>query len=248
MGCKALDEDESEDVEDEDEHCEAPKQGNKRAQQRVEHEAQRSEETHHSQDAKDLRHLEDAQGAHEGDLDGSRISQEEHHDLVVDRENDQDEIEDVPAHFLIHEEIAAVHHKLQGQFQYVEDQETRIHVAYQRRRILVQVRNFFVCGVDREHGVQEDHRCGEPVEPLAQHNPGKTASAGWLLQLHPPIRHIDCVPVEHLLPFSYSGCLVVDLILHIQDLILHIQRPTTRASASKLCRLVSLRLRAPLPG
>mmetsp|Transcript_134758 Transcript_134758/g.300337 ORF Transcript_134758/g.300337 Transcript_134758/m.300337 type:complete len:331 (-) Transcript_134758:407-1399(-) len=164
---QTLDEDESEDVEDKAQQCERPEERDNRAEDRVQHQTQLREEAHHPHDAEDLGHLHDPQGAHESQVHATRVLQCRRESPIVECEQNQYQIENVPSHVLVAKEVKAMHYQFQQQLNRIEGQEERLHHCDEPGcRVRAQHPDLVVSSIHSEDRVHDDDDGASDLEEL----------------------------------------------------------------------------------
>mmetsp|Transcript_37733 Transcript_37733/g.112055 ORF Transcript_37733/g.112055 Transcript_37733/m.112055 type:complete len:449 (+) Transcript_37733:261-1607(+) len=166
-----LQEDKPEEVHDERQHHDGPAEGRHRAHDGGEHHAQLPEESHHAHDAEHLGHLQQTQESKPRDIHGAR------HvgplgDELVDREEHQAQIENVPPPLRVHDEAQGGERThLEDELCAVERHEEVAHLLDEVgglplafAGILQRIRHRQVGLHADHHGVERDHETRDGVE------------------------------------------------------------------------------------
>mmetsp|Transcript_25027 Transcript_25027/g.78861 ORF Transcript_25027/g.78861 Transcript_25027/m.78861 type:complete len:509 (-) Transcript_25027:435-1961(-) len=174
---RALHEDDREEVHDDDEQQQGPRQRPEGLQDHADHEPQVAEEAQQAHDAQHAEHAQapdDAQGAQSDVLDEHLHEGYQH----------QDHVEHVPPPVRAGEEALPQEGEAAGDLEAVEGREGAVRRGEPRgvlpRRVLQRLGHALVGGVPQEGRVHQDHRRAGALEPAALHAAAQGRGAGAL--------------------------------------------------------------------
>mmetsp|Transcript_7318 Transcript_7318/g.18300 ORF Transcript_7318/g.18300 Transcript_7318/m.18300 type:complete len:352 (+) Transcript_7318:554-1609(+) len=191
LGYRTLNEDKAEHQKDEGQHDEAPKHSDDGSDERIHHEAQLCEESQDPDNAEDLRDLEHTQRPHE-DQARAAVLPDSQDNLLIYRLQHQEQIEEVPRHVLVAEEVHLVGGEFRDQFARVEDQKGHFKSGQRVAcTTILEFRDLVVGGVNREGCVASNDRSRHRLHPFPTNNLCGAVRPGGLLQLFPPLEPLN---------------------------------------------------------
>mmetsp|Transcript_89780 Transcript_89780/g.249366 ORF Transcript_89780/g.249366 Transcript_89780/m.249366 type:complete len:236 (+) Transcript_89780:395-1102(+) len=177
-------------VEEEEQHDERPPQGDGAIPEARHQRREGAEDLQQPEGAQDPRELQQAHDPHEGDVRVLVVHAQLPEHCVRQGDDHHDEVEDVPVHVGVQEEVGAVHGHAQDQLGGEEAEDGPLYPRERLGSLLAQVLHLPVRRPGHERRAEQDDGGAGARERVREDQPGQPAHPPRLLQLLPPLRGV----------------------------------------------------------